>query len=129
MSCRTAALGGRLHRCEACDSEVPVYNSCRDRHCPTCQTLRKQRWLAQRRMEVLPVPYFHAVFTLPHALNELIAANEVPLLNELFSTANWVLQRFAADPQWKLRGRHLDAAADVPLPPPLSCGGRGVGRG
>ena len=105
MSCRTAALGGRLHRCEACDSEVPVYNSCRDRHCPTCQTLRKQRWLAQRRMEVLPVPYFHAVFTLPHALNGLIAANEVPLLNELFSTANWVLQRFASDPQWKLRGR------------------------
>jgi hypothetical protein len=105
MSCRTAALGGRLHRCDNCNAEVPVYNSCRDRHCPTCQTLRKQRWLAQRRMEVLPVPYFHAVFTLPHDLNALIAANRTPLLNELFSTVNWVLQSFAADPQWKLRGR------------------------
>jgi Putative transposase/Transposase zinc-binding domain len=105
MSCRTASLGGRLHRCDTCGAEVPVYNSCRDRHCPTCQTLRKQRWLAQRRMEVLPVPYFHAVFTLPHDLNALIAANRAPLLNELFSTVNWVLQSFAADPQWKLRGR------------------------
>lgn len=105
MSCRTAALGGRMHRCDTCGAEVPVYNSCRDRHCPTCQTLRKQRWLAQRRMEVLPVPYFHAVFTLPHALNALISANRAPLLNELFSTVNWVLQSFAADPQWKLRGR------------------------
>jgi len=105
MECRTAALGGRLHRCDACGAEVPLYNSCRDRHCPTCQTLRKQRWLEQRRAEVLPVPYFHAVFTLPHALNPLIAANRSLLLGELFGTVNWVLQRFAADPQWKLRGQ------------------------
>lgn len=103
--CRTAALGGRLHRCGSCGAEVPLYNSCRDRHCPTCQTARKQRWLEQRRREVLPVPYFHAVFTLPHALNALIAANRTLLLGELFGTVNWVLQRFAADPQWKLRGR------------------------
>ena len=105
MECRTAALGGRLHRCDACGAEVPLYNSCRDRHCPTCQTLRKQRWLEQRRAEVLPVPYFHVVFTLPHALNPLIAANRELLLGELFGTVNWVLQRFAADPQWKLRGQ------------------------
>jgi hypothetical protein len=105
MDCRTAALGGRLHRCGACGAEVPLYNSCRDRHCPTCQTTRKQRWLEQRRAEVLPAPYFHAVFTLPHALNALVAANRTPLLNELFGTANWVLRRFAADPRWKLRGQ------------------------
>jgi hypothetical protein len=105
MSCRTSALGGHLHRCGGCGAEVPVYNSCRDRHCPTCQTLRKQRWLEQRRMEVLPVPYFHAVFTLPHALNALVAANRALLLGELFGTVNWVLQRFASDPQWKLRGQ------------------------
>ena len=105
MDCRTAALGGRLHRCAGCGAEVPLYNSCRDRHCPTCQTTRKQRWLEQRRTEVLPVPYFHAVFTLPHALNALIAANRTLLLNELFGTVNWVLQHFASDPQWKLRGR------------------------
>ena len=103
--CRTASLGGRLHRCGSCGAEVPLYNSCRDRHCPTCQTARKQRWLEQRRMEVLPAPYFHAVFTLPHALNALVAANRALLLNELFATVSWVLQRFAADPQWKLRGR------------------------
>jgi hypothetical protein len=105
MDCRTAALGGRLHSCDACGAEVPLYNSCRDRHCPTCQTLRKQRWLEQRRAEVLPVPYFHVVFTLPHALNPLIAANRALLLGELFGTVNWVLQHFAADPQWKLRGQ------------------------
>lgn len=105
QECRTAALGGRLHRCDACGAEVPLYNSCRDRHCPTCQTLRKQRWLEQRRAEVLPVPYFHVVFTLPHALNPLIAANRTRLLGELFGTVNWVLQHFATDPQWKLRGQ------------------------
>ena len=105
LTCRTAALGGHLHRCDTCGAEVPLYNSCRDRHCPTCQTLRKQRWLEQRRAEVLPVPYFHVVFTLPHALNPLIAANRTRLLGELFGSVNWVLQRFAADPQWKLRGQ------------------------
>ncbi len=105
LTCRTAALGGHLHRCDICGSKVPVYNSCRDRHCPTCQTLRKQRWLEQRRAEVLPVPYFHVVFTLPHALNPLIAANRTLLLGELFGCVNWVLQRFGADPQWKLRGQ------------------------
>ena len=105
LECRTAALGGRLHRYDACGAEVPLYNSCRDRHCPTCQTLRKQRWLEQRRAEVLPVPYFHVVFTLPHALNPLIAANRARLLGELFGTVNWVLSRFSADPRWKLRGQ------------------------
>ena len=90
LECRPAALGGRLHRCDACGAEVPLYNSCRDRHCPTCQTLRKQRWLEQRRAEVLPVPYFHVVFTLPHALNPLIMANRTRLLGELFGTVNWV---------------------------------------
>jgi len=105
QDCRRAALGGHLHRCDACGAEVPLYNSCRDRHCPTCQTLRKQRWLELRRMEVLPVPYFHVVFTLPHVLNPLIAANRTLLLGELFGTVNWVLQHFAADPQWKLRGQ------------------------
>jgi len=105
LTCRTAALGGHLHRCDTCGAEVPLYNSCRDRHCPTCQTLRKQRWLEQRRAEVLPVPYFHVVFTLPHALNPLIAANRTLLLNELFGSVNWVLHRFATDSQWKLRGQ------------------------
>lgn len=105
LDCRTAALGGHLYRCEDCGGEVPLYNSCQDRHCPTCQTLRKQQWLEARRAEILPVPYFHIVFTLPHAIHPLIGDNRVLLLDELFATVNWVLQRFAADPQWKLEGQ------------------------
>ena len=102
--CRSAALGGHLHRCNRCGGEVPVYNSCQDRHCPTCQTLRKQQWVEHRQAELLPVPYFHVVFTLPHRLNPLIRANLACLLRELFAVVAWVLQRFAADPQWKLCG-------------------------
>jgi hypothetical protein len=103
--CRSAVLGGHLHRCDHCGGEVPVYNSCRDRHCPTCQTLRKQQWLECRQAELLPVFYFHVVFTLPHRLNPLIRANPVRLLRELFAAVAWVLQHFASDPQWKLRGQ------------------------
>ena len=103
--CRSAALGGHLHRCDRCGGEVPLYNSCQDRHCPTCQTLRKQQWVEHRQAELLPAPYFHVVFTLPHRLNPLIRANPVRLLRELFGVAAWVLQRFAADPQWKLGGQ------------------------
>ena len=103
--CRTAALGGRLQRCDQCGAEVPVYNSCRDRHCPTCQTLRKQQWVERRQAELLPAPYFHVVFTLPHGLNPLVRANPARLLRELFAVVAWVLSRFAADPQWKLAGQ------------------------
>ena len=105
MQCRTAALGGHLYRCENCGSEVPVYNSCRDKHCPTCQSLRKQKWIEDRQAELLPVPYFHGVFTLPHQLHPLIDANRRLLLDEFFGAVNWVLQCFAADPQWKLSGQ------------------------
>lgn len=105
LTCRTAALGGHLHRCEHCGTEVPLYNPCRDRHCPTCQNVSRQDWLEDRRSELLPVQYFHTVFTLPHSLNPLIDANRDLLLSELFSVVNWVLQRFAADPQWRLEGQ------------------------
>lgn len=105
LTCRTAALGGHLHRCEHCGTEVPLYNPCLDRHCPTCQTLSKQDWLEDRHAELLPVQYFHTVFTLPHNLNPLIDANRPLLLGELFSVVNWVLQHFAADPQWRLEGQ------------------------
>lgn len=67
--CRTAALGGHRERCEACGAERITYNSCRNRHCPKCQRLATERWLAARRRELLPIEYFHVVFTLPHALN------------------------------------------------------------
>lgn len=104
LRCRTSALGGHIHECDQCGSEVPMYNSCQTRHCPTCQTSAKEKWLSARLSEVLPVQYFHVVFTLPHALNALIDANRALLLGELFSTVNWVLQAFAHDPQWRLEG-------------------------
>lgn len=105
LRCRTAALGGHIHQCDQCGSEVPVYNSCQTRHCPTCQTAAKEKWLDARLAEVLPVQYFHVVFTLPHLLNALIDANRSLLLGELFSVVNWVLQHFAQDPRWRLEGQ------------------------
>jgi len=104
LACRTAALGGHIHECDQCGSEVPMYNSCQDRHCPTCQTNAKEKWLAKRRRELLPVQYFHCVFTVSHDLNGLIDANRRLLLGELFTTVNWVLQAFAHDPRWRLQG-------------------------
>ena len=105
LVCRTTALGGHLHQCDRCGSEVPLYNSCQDRHCPTCQTSAKEKWLSKRREELLPVQYFHSVFTLPHDLNGLVDANRRRLLGELFSTVNWVLQAFAHDTRWRLEGQ------------------------
>ena len=93
--CRTAELGGHLERCSACGHERPAYNSCRNRHCPTCQRLATARWLAARQAELLPVGYFHAVFTLPHALNPLLWANPRQLLGQLFASVNHCLQAFA----------------------------------
>ena len=72
LACRTAALGGHVETCDDCGAVRHVYHSCRNRHCPLCQTRAKEAWLAARRREVLPVPYFHLVFTLPHELNALI---------------------------------------------------------
>jgi hypothetical protein len=103
--CRTAALGGHLDRCEHCGYEKPAYNSCRNRHCPKCQTVAKEKWLDARRAELLPCGYFHLVFTLPHELNPLILGNKEKLLGLLFSTVNHVLQSFARDPQWRLAGK------------------------
>jgi hypothetical protein len=74
--CRTPELGGHLDRCESCGFERPAYNSCRNRHCPKCQSLGKARWLEKQTCELLPVGYFHLVFTLPHDLNGLILANK-----------------------------------------------------
>jgi hypothetical protein len=104
LRCRTAALGGHIHACDRCGSETPVYNSCQTRHCPSCQTQAREDWLDARSAELLPAQYFHSVFTLPHSLNPLVDANRKLLLGELFAAVNWVLQRFAADPQWRLEG-------------------------
>jgi predicted Zn-ribbon and HTH transcriptional regulator len=86
--CRTAALGGHLQQCDACGFEHPAYNSCRNRHCPKCQSLAKARWLEKQKLELLPVGYFHLVFTLPHELNRLILVNKKPLINILFKAVS-----------------------------------------
>ena len=82
--CRTAALGGHLQQCDACGFERPAYNSCRNRHCPKCQSLAKVKWLDKQKSELLPIGYFHLVFTLPHELNALILINKKILLSHLF---------------------------------------------
>ncbi len=103
--CRTAALGGHIEECNQCRFRRPVYNSCRNRHCPKCQTLARAQWLQDRQAELLPVGYFHNVFTLPHELNDLAAANQRLVYGLLFQHVAATLTAFAADPQYGLGGQ------------------------
>jgi hypothetical protein len=98
-TCRTAALGGHRETCDTCGAERIAYNSCRNRHCPKCQTLAKERWLAARRAELLPVEYFHVVFTLPHALNALAQGNPRVIYTLLFRAVAATLTTFGRDPR------------------------------
>lgn len=98
--CRTAALGGHLEACDRCGAEIARYHSCRNRHCPKCQTLAKERWVEARAAELLPVPYFHLVFTLPHEINALAQGNPSVLYGLLFQAASNTLQTFGRDPKW-----------------------------
>jgi len=92
--CRTQELGGHLKQCDTCGFEHPAYNSCRNRHCPKCQSLAKARWLQKQTAELLPVGYFHLVFTLPHRLNGLILAHKKILLSLLFKAVSETLLEF-----------------------------------
>src|ERR1700739_549803 len=86
--CRTAALGGHLDECTRCGHRAPIsYNSCRDRHCPQCQTAARDHWIAGRRRELLPTGYLHVVFTLPHRLTPLVLQNKKVLYGLLFRTS------------------------------------------
>ena len=93
-ACRTAVLGGHAKSCLRCGYKRYSYNSCRNRHCPKCQTLTKARWIEDRKAELLPAPYFHVVFSLPHELNSLILYNRRLLINLLFSAASQTLADF-----------------------------------
>lgn len=97
--CRTAALGGHIDHCPRCGHQAISYNSCRNRHCPKCQAQARQRWLAAREREVLGVPYFHVVFTLPHELNPLCQYNPEVLYGLLFQASAATLLEVAADPK------------------------------
>jgi hypothetical protein len=99
--CRTAALGGHLEQCDNpdCSYQRPAYNSCRNRHCPKCQSLAKARWIAARQQQLLPVVYFHVVFTLPEAIAHLAQQNQAVIYNLLFQTTAATLRSIAADPK------------------------------
>jgi hypothetical protein len=102
--CRTAALGGHIDECTRCGHRAPIsYNSCRDRHCPKCQTAARDRWIAARRRELLPTRYLHVVFTLPHRLAPLVLQNKKVLYGLLFRTSAETLLEVARD------RRHLGA--------------------
>ncbi len=105
VTCRSALLGGHIEQCNLCGFERISYNSCRDKHYPKCQTLVKEKWLDDRKSELLPCEYFHLVFTLPHDLNPIILCNKKVAFGILFAAVNQTLQAFAKDPQWRLEGQ------------------------
>ena len=94
LNCRTAQLGGHIERCDNCGAMRITYHSCRNRHCPKCQHMPRERWLEKRKDEILPVSYFHVVFTLPHELNTVILNNKEVMFNILFAAASKTLQTF-----------------------------------
>jgi hypothetical protein len=97
-ACRTAALGGHIDACQNCDYQRISYNSCRDRHCPKCQAAKRAAWLETRLERLLPVPYFHVVFTIPDLFNSLMLHNQRRLYDLLFQSASATLLTLAADP-------------------------------
>jgi hypothetical protein len=106
-SCRTAALGGHVARCEECAHEVIAYNSCRNRHCPKCQGAAARRWLAEREAELLPTAYYHVVFTLPAAIGDIAYQNKAVIYDLLFKASADTMIAIAADP------KHLGARIGV----------------
>ena len=106
-ACRTAALGGHVEQCDDCGATRIAYNSCRNRHCPKCQGLARAEWLARRQAELLPVPYFHVVFTLPMLAGEIAFQNKATVYAILFRAVAETLTTIAADP------KHLGAQIGV----------------
>jgi hypothetical protein len=106
-SCRTAALGGHVARCEDCAHTTIAYNSCRNRHCPKCQGAAARLWMAAREAELLPIPYFHVVFTLPSAVGDIAYQNKAVIYDLLFKASSETMLTIAADP------KHLGARIGV----------------
>lgn len=105
LACRTEALGGHLQECDCCGAQKNAYNSCRNRHCPKCQTTSKLRWLEARKAELLPVSYFHNVFTLPHLLNRIVLCNKRRIFDLLFHSTAYTLLEFGQNPENGLEGK------------------------
>jgi len=106
-SCRTAALGGHVARCEDCTHTVIAYNSCRNRHCPKCQGAAAKQWLAEREADLLPVAYYHIVFTLPAPISDIAYQNKAVVYDILFKASAETLSTIAADP------KHLGARVGI----------------
>ena len=106
-NCRTAALGGHVLRCEKCEHIQIAYNSCRNRHCPKCQGAAAQEWLAEREAELLPVPYFHVVFSLPAQIADIAYQNKAVIYDLLFKASSETMLTIAADP------KHLGARIGI----------------
>ena len=107
--CRSAALGGHVLRCEGCGTDQVSYNSCRNRHCPKCQSGAAKRWLDARQADLLPVEYYHVVFTLPAPIADIAYQNKAVVYGLLFDVAAETLVRIAADP------KHLGASIGATL--------------
>src|SRR5215475_4333056 len=106
-SCRTAALGGHVARCEDCAHTIIAYNSCRNRHCPKCQGAAAREWMAAREAELLPVSYFHVVFTVPTAISDIAYQNKAVIYDLLFRASAETMLTIAADP------KHLGARIGI----------------
>jgi hypothetical protein len=131
-NCRTAALGGHVSRCdnEKCAYTQIAYNSCRNRHCPKCQSAAAREWLAAREAELLPVPYFHVVFSLPAQIADIAYHNKAVIYDILFKASAETMITIAADPK-HLGARvgitsvlHLGLGAHAPSPRPYDRPGR-----
>src|SRR5271163_1130240 len=99
VRCRTAALGGHVEQCDACGHQRVWYNSCRNRHCPKCQSLARAEWLKDRQSELLTTPYFHVVFTLPEQIAEIACQNKAVVYGILFRAAAETLRTVGAEPK------------------------------
>ena len=97
--CRTAALGGHLEQCDQCHFQRIAYNSCRDRHCPKCQSLARAQWIEDRQAELLDTQYFHVVFTVPEEIAAIAYQNKKVVYDILFRTTSETLRTIAADPK------------------------------
>ena len=107
QNCRTAALGGHVEGCDDCGHLSIAYNSCRNRHCPKCQGAAAREWMAAREAELLPIPYFHVVFTLPSAVGDIAYQNKAVIYDLLFKASSETMLRIAADP------KHLGARIGI----------------
>ena len=102
IKCKTASLGGHNIHCEDCGHDFSCYNSCKNRHCPCCQTLAKEKWVDKTKAMLVDAPYFHTVFTVPHELNDIFYSNQKIMYNLFYKTVSQTLKELSLDPKHKL---------------------------